>query len=263
MSEEKQAVTDLIDESAANWIQPIKAPRAFEEILDQLEQALLAGRLAAGGRLPPEREFAAALGVSRTSVREALRVMEALGLVDVNRGSAGAVLRPEPRNAFADILRLHLALGHYSWESIIELRVVLERWAFARAAERADTRLLEELTLLLEKMDDSSIDPRTFLELDVAFHAQVVSASGNLLLAGSLDGCRALIRKGMLEVITAGTWPDTASRLREEHRHLYELVAEGDAQAAAEGVQRHIRRWDPRSVALAIGSGVGEPRADS
>ena len=253
--------TGLIEESDSDWIQPIKAPRAFEEILDQMEQALLAGRLAAGGRLPAEREFAAALGVSRASVREALRVMEALGLVDVNRGSAGAVLRPEPRNAFADILRLHLALGHYSWESIIELRVILERWSFARAAERVDAQLLHELSKLLEKMEDPSIESRPFLELDVAFHSEVVSASDNRLLAGILDGCRALIRKGMLEVITAGTWPDTASRLRNEHRHLYGLVAEGDEQAAANGVEEHIRRWDPRSVVLNIADAAGEPPA--
>jgi GntR family transcriptional regulator, transcriptional repressor for pyruvate dehydrogenase complex len=242
---------ELIEDGGSDWIQPIRTPRAFEEILDQLEQALLSGRLTAGGRLPPERDFASALGVSRASVREALRVLEALGLVEVNRGPGGAVLRREPGNAFADILRLHLALGHYSWDSIIELRVILERWAFARAAARVDNLLLEELSRLIDKMDDSGIDPRTFLEFDVAFHSQIVAASEDALLAGILDGCRALIRKGMLEVITAGTWPVTAARLVEEHRQLYDLIAQGDPDAAAEGVEEHIRRWDPRSAELA------------
>lgn len=228
-----------------DWIQPIKTPRAFEEILDQLEQALLTGRLAAGGRLPPERDFAAALGVSRASVREAIRVMEALGLVDINRGPAGAILRPEPRNAFADILRLHLALGHYSWASIIELRTILESWSFARAAERADELLLDELSTLLTKMAEPAVDPSKFLELDMAFHSQVVSASDNPLLAGILEGCSAVIRKGMFEGITAGAWPETARHLIEDHRELYELIARGEPDAASLGVREHIRRWDP------------------
>lgn len=235
-------------DGTADWIRPIKAQRAFEEILDQLEHALLTGRLAAGGRLPPERDFAAALGVSRASVREAIRVMEALGLVDINRGPAGAVLRKEPRNAFAEILRLHLALGHYSWASIIELRTILESWSFAHAAERADELLLAELSDLVQRMTEPGIDPSKFLELDMAFHSQVVSASDNPLIAGILEGCSAVIRKGMFEGITAGVWPETARQLIEDHRELYDLVARGDADAASLGVREHIRRWDPRSA---------------
>jgi GntR family transcriptional regulator, transcriptional repressor for pyruvate dehydrogenase complex len=255
---EQTTETELVDGTgAADWIQPIKTQRAFEEILDQLEQALLTGQLAAGGRLPPERDFAAALGVSRASVREAIRVMEALGLVDINRGPAGAVLRPEPRNAFAEILRLHLALGHYSWPSIIELRGILEGWAFAEAARRADESLLAELSELLTRMAEPAVDQTTFLELDLAFHSKVVSASDNPLLAGILEGCSAVIRKGMFEGITAGAWPETARRLIEDHRELYELVARGDADAASSSVREHIRRWDPRSAQASV-PGDGE-----
>lgn len=252
---EQGAKTELVGRTTPDWIQPIKTPRAFEEILHQLEQALLTGHLAAGGRLPPERDFAVALGVSRASVREAIRVMEALGLVDISRGQHGAVLRPEPRNAFAEILRLHLALGHYSWPSIIELRSILESWAWARAAERADEVLLADLSALLTRMADPTVDPSTFLELDVAFHSTVVSASENLLLAGILEGCGAVIRKGMFEGITAGAWPETARRLLEDHRQLYELVARGEADAASASIREHIGRWDPRGTqASATGS---------
>ena len=251
---EQAARTEPVD-GTVDWIQPIKAPRAFEEILEQLEHALLTGRLAAGGRLPPERDFAAALGVSRASVREAIRVMEALGLVDINRGpTGGAVLRSEPGNAFAEILRLHLALGHYSWAFIIELRTILESWSFARAAERADELLLVELSALLTRMADPAVDPSKFLELDMAFHSRVVSASDNPLVAGILEGCSAVIRKGMFEGITAGAWPETARRLIDDHLELYELVARGEADAASLGVREHIRRWDPRAQATEPGS---------
>jgi GntR family transcriptional repressor for pyruvate dehydrogenase complex len=239
-------------EASRDWIQPIKAPRAFEEIIDQLEQALLSGRLEAGGRLPSERDFAAALGVSRTSVREAIRVMEALGLVDINRGPAGAVLRSEPGNAFAEILRLHLALNHFSWGSIVELRQILEGWAFAEAAQKADELLLAQLAELIAEMNQPQVDPPTFLELDVAFHSAVVSASGNELAAGILAGCGTVVRKGMFEGITAGAWPDTIQSLIEDHRKLHELISQQEVDLASSCVREHIRRWDPRSRRLGL-----------
>ena len=71
------------------WVQPIKNQRGFEVILEHLEAALLSGELSVGDRLPGERELAAGFRVSRTSVREALRVLEALGLVEVKRGTEG------------------------------------------------------------------------------------------------------------------------------------------------------------------------------
>jgi GntR family transcriptional repressor for pyruvate dehydrogenase complex len=241
-------------EVSREWIQPIRTPRAFEEILDQLEQALLSGHLEAGRRLPSERDFAAALGVSRTSVREAIRVMEALGLVDINRGPAGAVLRSEPGNAFAKILRLHLALDHFSWASIVELREILEGWAFAEAARRADRRLLSELAQLITKMTEQGVDPPTFLELDVAFHAAVVSASGNELAVGILAGCGTLVRKGMFEGITAGAWPETLQRLIEDHRRLHQLISQKEVDLASLFVREHIRRWNLPSAGSAAGN---------
>lgn len=244
---------DSLDGDAGSaWIRPIKAPRAFEEILEQLECALLDGHLVAGGRLPPEREFAASLGVSRTSVREALRVMEALGLVDVSRGRTGAILRPEPDNAFADILRLHVALGHFSWESIIELRAVLEAWAFFAAASNANQVLLDELAALLDEMSQPNLDPESFLSLDVAFHSAVVTSSGNDLVAGILVGCSSVIRKGMFEGITARAWPETIELLVSDHRKLYDHIRVGRPEQASELVRAHIHAWNapvPRSDA--------------
>ena len=104
-------------DGAPTWVQPIKNRRGFEVILDRLEAALLSGELSVGDRLPGERELAAGFGVSRTSVREALRVLEALGILEVKRGTEGVSLRNEPGDAFADLLRLHIALGHYDARS--------------------------------------------------------------------------------------------------------------------------------------------------
>ena len=236
------------------WIKPIRGRRTFEEIIDQLEAALLSGRLVPGGRLPPEREFAAALGVSRASLREALRVLEALDLVDIQRGPFGAVLRREPGDAFADILRLHLALGHYPRNLIVELRCILESWAFGQTAASADEELLATLSSLLAKMADTSLDPRSFNALDVAFHAAVIEGCGNELAAVVLRGCRTVNREEMLQGMSRGSWPETAKSLTREHQKIFELIKEGEADSASKFVGQHIRRWAARSPEL-----VGSP----
>ena len=245
---------------ATGWIKPIKGRRTFEEIIDQLEAALLSGRLLPGGRLPPEREFAAALGVSRASLREALRVLEALDLVDIQRGPFGAVLKSEPGDAFADILRLHLALGHYPRHSIVELRCILESWAFGQTADSADDGLLARLSALLTKMADPSLDPRSFNALDVAFHAAVIDGSGNELAAVVLRGCRTVNREEMLEGISRGTWSETAKSLTREHQRLFELIKKGDADGASRLVGQHIRKWAARSPELVGSPGSGRAR---
>src|SRR5262245_14245058 len=110
-------------------VRQVSGRRAFEEILLQLEQAFVSSDLAAGDRLPPERELAARFKVSRTSVREAMRVLEALGLVRVRRGADnGAVFLERPNNAIEPLFRFHLALQHASVENLIEFRTVIETW---------------------------------------------------------------------------------------------------------------------------------------
>lgn len=230
--------------TSPGWIQPISTPRAFEEILVQVERAVVEGDLAPGERLPSERELATSLRVSRTSVREALRVMETLGLLDIGRGRTGATLRSDPRNAFADILRLHVAFGHYSWESIIDLRAILEGWAFFQAATSPDNRLLDDLSAVLARMSRPGIEPAHFLELDVAFHSTVVDWNGNELVSGILSGCSSVIQKGMFQGITTRAWPETVTRLISDHTELYQHIQATEPQRASDCVREHIRSWN-------------------
>jgi GntR family transcriptional regulator, transcriptional repressor for pyruvate dehydrogenase complex len=246
------------DTTAPGWIKPVRGRRTFEEVIDQLETALLDGQLVAGARLPAEREFAAALGVSRPSLREALRVLEALNIVDVHRGPAGVVLRREPGDAFAQILRLHLALGHYPGDSIVELRCILESWAFGETAGRRDPELLEELADLLSGMADPSVDPLKYHALDVQFHSAVVDGCGNGLVTVVLRGCRTVISQSMFDAVPPNQWPERARVLTREHEELFEAIKLGDAETASELVRRHIRKWTAAAAGRSA-SPVSEP----
>src|ERR687893_2475435 len=109
--------------------------RAFEQILDALRAQIADGSLAAGDRLPAERDLASRYGVSRTSVREAIRVLESMGIVSVRRGADhGVVLLQEPGNAFQPVLRLLVALRHVSLDDAIEFRAMVEGGAARRLA---------------------------------------------------------------------------------------------------------------------------------
>jgi DNA-binding FadR family transcriptional regulator len=230
------------------YVRPVRGRRAFEEILLQLEEAIGAGHLSAGDRLPPERELASRFQVSRTSVREALRVLETLGLVSVRRGAEnGATLREEPGNALTQLLRFHLALRHIGVEDLVEFRVVVETWAAAECARRQDPAILAELGEIVERM--TTAKQPTFNELDAAFHLALVRSAGNELAALIADGSRTAIRRTMLDAILAvRDWEPQRARLVREHRRILAAIAAGDAEAAARSVEAHIRGFWARHL---------------
>src|SRR6478735_4634952 len=128
--------------------------RTHQLVLHWIEDRLSAGDLAVGGRLPAERALAEQLQVSRTSVREAIRILEAMGVVRSGVGSgpdAGTVVISDPTAALGSALRLHVATQHLPVADIVETRVLLESWAAARA--RADAPELEQAAALLDEMD--------------------------------------------------------------------------------------------------------------
>jgi GntR family transcriptional repressor for pyruvate dehydrogenase complex len=227
------------------FLRPVARRRAFEEILFQLEEAISAGHLSAGDRLPSERELANQFQVSRTSVREALRVLEALGIVSVKRGAEnGATLLEEPGNALPQILRFHLALEHVSMASLVEFRVAIESWAARTAAERRTEADITRVEELLEHMELEEYDEPDFLELDLAFHVELARACGNELAELVMEGCRAAIARTMLQVtLQAGDWPTIREQLRHQHREIYDAIRLGDGDRASELVADHIRHF--------------------
>jgi GntR family transcriptional regulator, transcriptional repressor for pyruvate dehydrogenase complex len=224
--------------------QPIQSRRIFEEILAQIEDLFASGQLVQGDRLPPERDLAEQFGTSRTSVREAMRVLEALGVVEVKPGGDnGAVLVTHPARAFRDILQYQLALRHIDMPALVEFRIVLESWTAGAAAERREADALERLGKLLAAMAGEM--PYTqFQEFDSAFHLEIARVSGNDLFALTLEGARTTIERAMLEAMAAAAaadWPSTHARLVEEHDAILEAIATGDSAAATGLMTAHIR----------------------
>jgi len=234
-------------------LRPASGRRAFEEILFQLERAIVSSDLAAGDRLPSERDLAARFKVSRTSVREALRVLEALGLVRVRRGpDNGATLLERPDNAFEPLFRFHFALQHVSFENLVEFRTVIESWTARAAAELQLVDHLRDADAALTRTEADDLDVPSFLALDIEFHLALARAAGNPFAPLVLAGGRSVIEKAMLEgALRVADWPSIRKRLMREHRAILDAVFAGQGSAASRLMSRHISRFYDEYLTLA------------
>ncbi|MEZ7132337.1 FadR/GntR family transcriptional regulator [Nonomuraea sp. AD125B] len=225
----------------------MKRTRTFEDVLAQIERRIAEDGLTAGDRLPAERRLAEQLGVSRSSVREAMRVLETLGVVSsqVGRGpDAGAVLIARPDSAMTGLLRLHLGLATLELREVIDTRHMIEQWAATRAAAgRAGTGQpsgghagTEALAAALAGMD-AARTAEEFVEHDTAFHCALADASGNRLVSAVMRSLRDTMRKFSVEAVER--LGDTAI-LRAGHVRILAAIEAGDPAEAAAAVSEHL-----------------------
>lgn len=219
--------------------------KTHQLVLAWIENELSEGRLAVGGRLPAERSLAEQLRVSRTSVREAIRILEAMGVVRAGVGSgpeAGTVVISDPTAALGSALRLHVATQHLPVADIVETRVLLESWAVAHA--RPGSPELADAARLLNQMDAEALAVDEFLALDVRFHLALADAAGNAVVSAMMGSLRESIT-GYASRLTANLpdWDATATRLRAEHHSILAAVQDNDGERAAKLVAAHIEGY--------------------
>ncbi|MGW8484631.1 FadR/GntR family transcriptional regulator [Microbacterium sp. NPDC055903] len=217
--------------------------RAWSTVLEHIERDLLDGRLGPGDRLPSERDLAADLGVGRSSVREALRVLEVMGLIRTSTGSgpqAGAIVIATPTGGMSALLRLQVAARGFPLADVVDTRLVLEDAVAAALAADRD-RDTVEAHRILDAMDGSALSADEFLALDAQLHLALAEASGNAVIAAMMAGLRTSI-ESYVRAGAAGIqdWPGMADRLRAEHRAIITAIDEGDAPRARSLIADHI-----------------------
>lgn len=220
--------------------------RTHRRVLALIEQRITDGTLRAGDRLPAERDLAELLGVSRNSVREALRALESMDLVvrEPGRGLAsGCTITSGPSRALGTLLRLHLALSHFSLADLVDVRVQLEVQAVRQAAGRGLGlgEQTEQIDALLEGMGDTSLSPSQFNLLDTQFHIALSGTSGNPLILALMQALRDGVHQEMIAASERLTdWPPVADRLRREHQAIADAVRAGQEDEAASLMAAHI-----------------------
>lgn len=221
-------------------------PRAYEAVVAWVEDRILDGRLQVGDQLPAERDLAARLEVSRSVVREAVRSLQAQGVLtpSVGAGRAGGTrVGALSSGALTRLLRLHVALAHFPLEEVVEVRTTLEVLSARLAATRATPEDLARLRTHLEHMR-SAADREAFNDSDTAFHVTLARAAGNRLAADTTEAIREALRRPLMELFTAldeEAYRALVQDLHREHAAIYDAVATHDPAAAEVLVEAHVR----------------------
>ncbi|WP_433584643.1 FadR/GntR family transcriptional regulator [Microbacterium hydrocarbonoxydans] len=217
--------------------------RAWRVVLEHVERDLLDGRLGPGDRLASERDLAADLGVGRSSVREALRVLEVMGLIRTASGSgpqSGAIVIATPSGGMSTLLRLQVAAQSFPLSDVVQTRLVLEE-AVVTTLAYSHARDTDAVHTLLDVMDTEGLTPQEFLALDAQLHLALAEASGNTVIAAMMAGLRTAIESYVQAgAASVSDWNTMAARLRAEHREIVSAIDGGDAASAGQLVRGHI-----------------------
>jgi GntR family transcriptional repressor for pyruvate dehydrogenase complex len=215
---------------------PIERRKVYEQVSERLE-AQIGTTLRAGDPLPPERELAERYRVGRSSVREALRMLESRGLIE-SRGS-GTFVVAAWRNPFEEPLSLVVAGEDVDRAQLFEVRRMLEAEAAALAAKR---RTVDQLDQMHEATDDMEIElasAERFVAADIRYHLVVAEATGNRLLLRLMQA----IRDNLTEMFgTVFKFPGGPERSIAQHRLIIEAIEAADAEQARRLMTEHILR---------------------
>jgi DNA-binding FadR family transcriptional regulator len=213
--------------------EPVRAVRAYERVVEQVEEAIESGALGPGQRLPSERELMVQFSVSRSTVREALRVLQARGLVRSRPGDPnGAEVLPFTPAALHKSMTTLARVSELSLGELVQFRMVLDSAAILLAARLRTEEQLAEMAAAVERMKESDSDG--FGAADVAFHDAVARASGNKLIQICTDVVRSIVIGLIAGKIAAA--PDQEALMRRSIGHHEEVLAAvraGDGPLAA------------------------------
>jgi GntR family transcriptional repressor for pyruvate dehydrogenase complex len=214
----------------------------YMEVAAQIRDAIFEGTMASGEPLPPERELARQFAVSRATVREALRHLQAQGLLAA-RGRTSPLEMAGPDDAvirFREALTHVVQLQEVSLPDLVELRLAIETTALARAAAAPVAPHLEEARAELAIMERPDARPDEVHEADVAFHLALVAASGNKALLLVMLAVKDGIRLHLDEALRARSFAKIRPRILDEHRALLRSVERGAGKAAAAQLRHHL-----------------------
>lgn len=221
--------------------------RLHREAMGILIAEIVGGRYAVGERMLPEHHLSSEFGVSRGTVREAIRGLEERGLVSVRHGHGAIVTSSETWNILdADVLRALLRTrdGASALQEFLECRRILETQAAALAATRASAEDLSTMADILERMNGLATRAVTnpgaedlYHEADIDFHRAIIMATGNRAIARLIDP----VRDALLAARRPTAHPESRlERTLPEHREIFVAIADHDAEEARAAMARHL-----------------------
>jgi DNA-binding FadR family transcriptional regulator len=221
---------------------PLTKRNHYEEITEQLKRRILDGQLQVGDKLPSTKELSERFGVGRSTTREALSALKAMGLIEIRQGGGCTVIRSHPAEGTVPELE-SLRVNRETLLELIEVRQSLEVSIASLAAEKRTEADLAALGDIVRRMERSVGDDLEGERTDVAFHQTLVAATHNGMMSRLFDSIMTPMEQAIREVRRVQLYANrsVASRLLREHKAICDAVARGDAGRAALSMKRHLR----------------------
>jgi GntR family transcriptional repressor for pyruvate dehydrogenase complex len=223
-------------------VRQVRKTKVYHEIVDQIRELIVAGRIKPGDRLPPERELAELFKASRNSVRDAIRVLEQMGLIESRQGD-GTYVRSVSAEELAEPLALMLLQSRTQMRELWEVRRVLEPALAGFAAARITDEELDELDTVLEAQRRKVEAGFIPLEEDTAFHYGIAEAARNTVMLRALDTLVDLLRQSRERSLQQHDRPAYSLA---GHRRILAALRSRDPDAARAEMLRHLRDIEER-----------------
>ena len=217
-------------------VEPIKSTRIYEEIIRQVRGMINEGRLKSGDRLPPERDLAEKFVVSRTSVREALRALESLGLVEIRAGE-GTFVREVSVESLVQPLATVVASQREAIAELFEARRLLEPSIAALAAMRATPEERQEMARILDDQAKEVEAGGSGIAQDAQFHVAIGAAAHNRAITRIVNAIMDLLAQSREESLNT---PGRPERSHQDHRRMLHAIIARDAEAARQAMVEHL-----------------------
>ncbi len=217
-------------------VRPEKSGLMAEQVVIQVRDMIREGKLRPGDRLPPERELAKRLGISRASLRHGLRFLAAIGVLTSRHGS-GTYIADGPPALDSEPLRMLADLHRFTPNEMFEARKLLEVGLAGLAARNASNENLAVMSEEVAEMYATLNDPQEYLVHDIRFHRAIAAASGNQILAALMN----MVSTAMYERRRATV--ERATDLKESaefHRKIYRLIRAGKSEEARAAMNEHL-----------------------
>jgi GntR family transcriptional repressor for pyruvate dehydrogenase complex len=223
-------------EPAAVAFETVRKERRYEQVAEQIQKLIAQGLLKSGDRLPPERELATRFGVARSSIRDAVRTLEVMGILEPRQG-AGTVVRDLSADSLVVPLATVLVRKRELVAELLDVRRMLEPGLAARAAKNATVEEVLELEDILRRQAEKMERGEPTIEEDSEFHYSIGRAARNSVVLKVLDVLMDLLRESRARSLQA---PGRPERSYAGHMRVLRAIKRRDPEAAEKAVRKHL-----------------------
>ncbi len=224
------------DSAPSPGFETVRKVRRYEQVAEQIRRLISSGALKPGDLLPPERELAAKLGVGRSSIRDAVRTLEVMGILEPRQGH-GTVVRDLSADALVVPLSLVLTRKRELVTELLDVRRMIEPGLAARAAKNATAEEIAKMGEILERHEAKLRRGEQAIDEDSDFHYAMALASRNSVVLRVLDVLMDLLRESRSRSLQV---PGRPKRSFEGHRRILRAIQRRDAKAAEAAVRQHL-----------------------